>query len=86
MSIEQKIKELKEGFQPMADPGDSINITWTRSDIQDRARETGSPLTDSEARQVLKALKEKHDANEGVNWNVIDCCILQIKNNWRLSL
>ena len=48
-----------------------ITISWHIEDVQQQ----DSTLTDDEARQVLQLIKHKHDANIGVNWEVIDAWI-----------
>ncbi len=45
-----------------------ITISWHIEDVQSQ----DPALTDDEARQVLQLIKHKHDANIGVNWEVID--------------
>lgn len=46
---------------------DFIIITWHISDVQ----EIRPDLTDEQAREVLFAAKRNHDANEGINWEVL---------------
>ena len=48
-----------------------ITISWHIEDVQQQ----DSTLTDDEARQILQLIKHKHDANIGVNWEVIDAWI-----------
>jgi hypothetical protein len=58
---------------------DEISITWSYEDVQ----EQDPTLTDDEARQVLQLIKHKHDANIGVNWEVIDAWIDYFKRERR---
>jgi hypothetical protein len=46
---------------------DEINISWSISDIKD----IDDKLTDSQARKVLSFLLENHNAEIGINWEVI---------------
>ena len=55
---------------------DEINISWHIEDVQS----VDESLTDDEARQVLQLIKEKHDANIGVNWETIDVFIEYYKS------
>jgi hypothetical protein len=48
---------------------DYITIKWHFSDVQ----EMRPDLTDDQAREVLWRVRDIHDANEGVNWCVIEC-------------
>ena len=50
---------------------DEISINWHFTDVQ----EVDDSLTNDEARQVLQLIKHKHDANIGVNWEVIEAWI-----------
>ena len=50
---------------------DEITISWHIEDVQQQ----DSTLTDDEARQVLQLIKRNHDANIGVNWEVIDAWV-----------
>ena len=54
---------------------DEINISWHFTDIQ----EVDDTLTNDEARQILQLIKEKHDANIGVNWETIGAWIEYFK-------
>jgi len=47
----------------------SISITWHIDDI--RAIENGQDLTDDQCYDVLCNIKKHHDANIGINWDVI---------------
>jgi hypothetical protein len=54
---------------------DEINISWHFTDVQ----EVDDSLTNDEARQILQLIKEKHDANIGVNWGTIGAWIEYFK-------
>jgi len=47
---------------------DQIELIWHIEDVQ----EVRSDLTDDQARDVLKSLRRQHDANIGINWEVIE--------------
>ena len=55
---------------------DEINISWHFTDVQ----EVDDNLTNDEARQILQLIKEKHDANIGVNWETIGAWIEYFKS------
>ena len=44
-----------------------IAIFWHIKDVQS----VRPDLTDEQASRVLKSLKKNHDANEGINWEII---------------
>lgn len=49
----------------------TIQISWSTDDILDQRDD----LTFEQAKQVLDALKNNHDASTGINWDVInDTC------------
>ena len=54
---------------------DTISITWHIDDIF----EVDDTLTESQAKQVLYLLKHNHNANIGINWDVIEQTIEEVK-------
>jgi len=50
---------------------DTIAITWNVDDVQAVARNRGKRLSKEKARDILQTILHKHDANIGVNWEVI---------------
>lgn len=57
-----------------------IRETWDKDDIIDRADDWDGgdnpiTLTDKEISEVLEMLLSDHNANVGINWDVIDECI-----------
>jgi len=51
---------------------DSICISWHIDDVIDRSNELETALTRDQARVVLINAVRDHDANIGINWEVID--------------
>lgn len=51
---------------------DSISITWHVDDIVSRAEDQFQQLTRAQAQRVLVNIGRDHDANIGINWEVID--------------
>lgn len=59
--------------QQLLDP-DYVAVFWHTSDVQERYE-----LTTEQARQVLHQISgRKHDANVGINWDVIDAAVLTL--------
>ena len=56
---------------------DTISLEWTTDDVKEQARARGleNKLTTDECRYVLNLMLDKHDADIGVNWNVMDIYI-----------
>ncbi|RZM26243.1 MAG: hypothetical protein EOO88_17720 [Pedobacter sp.] len=50
----------------------TISIAWSLQDVELRAKEAGYLLNDGDTLKILEMLKDRHDANVGVNWDVID--------------
>lgn len=48
---------------------DEISITWHIDDVLERRDD----LTPEQCRMVLQRIADNHDAEIGVNWDVIDC-------------
>ena len=61
----------------------TISITWSLEDIKQRANEImmdENPYVkfdETKYPEVLRLLEEKHDANIGINWDVIDMYLIQ---------
>ena len=51
--------------------GDSILIEWHISDV----KENHEWLTDDQCSEVLYEVARKHDADIGVNWEVLDATV-----------
>lgn len=56
----------------------TISIVWSIEDVYERAEHCQVELTEKEALEVLSNLKNKHDAEIGINWDVIDSMISYI--------
>ncbi|NJR56748.1 MAG: hypothetical protein HC768_20710, partial [Acaryochloris sp. CRU_2_0] len=50
---------------------DQIAIIWHIMDVKERS----PSLTDDQAREVLARVMNTHDANHGINWEVLDASI-----------
>jgi hypothetical protein len=64
---DMEIKDIVRQCQAIVDPN-SIAIFWSIEDVQEVARH----LTDDQAREVLDAVKRRHDATIGINWDVLE--------------
>ena len=51
---------------------DTITITWSTMDIICEAERLGVSITDKQAREILHEIKNSHDCNVGVTWELID--------------
>jgi len=73
MSLLQKIEQfgLADCKFNRKQLSDEITISWHFTDIQ----EVDDTLTNDEAREILQLIKNGHDANIGINWEVIDSYI-----------
>ena len=49
---------------------DYITIIWSIEDVKQV-----SPMTDSQARNVLSYIEQNHDANRGITWQTIEDAI-----------
>lgn len=56
----------------------NISISWGLPDIYERAAHCDCELTEDEAIKVLNLLEQKHNAEIGINWDVIDSMISYI--------
>jgi hypothetical protein len=60
----------KETYKKIENEG-ILQIEWCIDDV----REQCPSLDDNESKEVLKYMYRKHDANHGINWEVIDYSI-----------
>lgn len=60
-------EKLKRRFHMLTDP-DWIASWWSISDVQDCV---DFEMTDEECREVLRRVDKYHDANIGINWEVL---------------
>lgn len=51
---------------------DVVLIGWGVDDITSRAADRDIALSDDAARNVLETMYHRHDANIGINWDVVD--------------
>jgi hypothetical protein len=54
---------------------DQISIVWCTEDVLHTAKEMDIELTTDQAREILGLLDRKHDAEIGINWDVISSMI-----------
>lgn len=54
-------------FDTETDTPDSIAIFWHIDDV----REVRPDLTDTQCREVLRHCEDRHDAEIGINWQVL---------------
>ena len=47
-------------------------IIWTTADIIGAALDRGITITPALARKILETAVREHDANEGINWGVLN--------------
>lgn len=72
---------LVEAFQA----GDAIASLWWVDDVKDLVDEDDEadgekPVTIEEARAVLKAAEDEHDATIGINWDVLRTHLDAVRN------
>jgi hypothetical protein len=61
---------LDRAFSP-----DWISLHWHISDVQECVGNDYSPMSDDDAREILRAIERRHDANHGVTWDTINCYV-----------
>jgi hypothetical protein len=50
----------------------TITIKWSTNDVQSRAEDMGVEITAEQGDEILQNVFDNHDANIGVNWEVIE--------------
>ena len=65
----------------------SISITWHIEDVQQLVQERfDKNISDEDALEVLDCLVRKHDANIGINWDVIECAVEYLLESAAITL
>jgi hypothetical protein len=69
MRIKDLIKHL-EAYDPETACAYAL---WLPDDVREQAE--GHHLADEDVETILGKVQDSHDANIGINWEVIDCAI-----------
>lgn len=77
--LEEESKELKSS--PASWGETPLEGSFTLMDIADRLNALGYESSDAKCHIVDKYITENFDADEGVNWSVIDRAIIQSEAN-----
>ncbi len=51
---------------------------WQEADIDYRAKEKGMKITREQAQKILAKMERNHDAELGITWTTIDCCLEEL--------
>jgi len=78
-SIEKICRDVQDWF---TDP-DTISINWSIFDVKDQADRDGLFVSSREAQQILQMLKQNHNPEVGINWNVVSDTIAIFKDSIR---
>jgi hypothetical protein len=70
-------KNIAEYRQQIID-GEAIAIVWTVEDVEYLANLRS--CTTHQAKEVLKRAFDKHDAEIGINWDVLDAILDEVLN------
>lgn len=71
------ISDIVTEYRNSPDPNKIMNI-WEKDDILATADKLKFKLSNDQVRDVLSMLERKHDANIGINWNVIEFWVEEI--------
>ena len=69
---EPEMSEVDKAKKVLEDAG-YLGVYWQRMDVWGRANELGIELTDGQLDGVCETIVRRHDAEQGINWDVIDC-------------
>ena len=68
-----QVKDLIEYLQQNYKPEDHVAYSlWSVNDIVDYAEERDIKCSETQAKSILSKVNDKHDANIGINWDVIN--------------
>lgn len=68
------ITRLQTFADRLASP-DWISQFWSTDDVLAVAENMDIKLSDEVAREILHEVDHYHDANQGINWSVIECYV-----------
>ena len=60
------------------DDADQAVFPWAIEDVHEKASRSDEELTDDEAREVLRLAAKHHDAEIGINWDVLGVWIDEV--------
>lgn len=80
MVLTESVEETEITELVAPDPN-TISIKWSAIDVKERAKQIEVEITDDQAKEVLSLMDNKHDANIGINWEVIDEWIYYVLEN-----
>jgi hypothetical protein len=79
------LPKTKEGFKRLmnvVDDEEIINVTWCITDVEAQAENMGVSLTTEQKHDVMRYIEENHNAELGINWDVIGEVInIILRNN-----
>lgn len=55
-------------------------IKWSIEDILGQAEKLGIEVSEDRAEKLLHTIISRHDSNEGVTWETIDCYLIDLKS------
>jgi hypothetical protein len=71
-NLKDEIEHLKRACTPTEH---LCVIIWCADDVLEVAHEKGVKLSNSEVDKILDEMENRHDANNGINWDTIKCLI-----------
>lgn len=78
MRMDELIKRLQRQYHPETE---LVAVFWQKDDVLTRAKDRGLVISDEEAGDIVEALEDRHDACIGINWDVIDFHLDDLKHN-----
>ena len=72
--------KTNKAIQTLKDAGYLMDICWQKDDIRHKAEELEMELTAEQVNQVAELLIDGHDANLGLNWDIMEDAIIAIYN------
>ena len=70
VTVLQAQNELDLALSP-----DWISLQWHISDVQGCVGDDCAPMSDEDARDILKEMEHRHEGSNGVNWDTINCYV-----------
>ena len=74
-----KVSKIIEKLQDMNPDTEIVSIVWYVDDVIECSKQHKIEITQEQAEQVLRLCDSEHDAEIGINWDVIACHIQSVK-------
>ena len=75
------VKEVIDWLSRFYSPDEHVAVdVWCVEDVLERAEERGIKISRKEAEEIIDEIHRKRDSTIGINWDVIDAYLDEVKS------